>query len=341
MNTSFTLNNFGPIKAAEVEFGDMTFIVGPQASGKSIFLQAWKLREDYLSIKNTLNNYSYNTDGDNILKHYFGINNLKMPQIDGASQSNQTEKIFYIPAQRVLCIADGRPKRFMEFDYETPYVVRQFSEYLLQNFAPDAEKMASAIASPSSIYHNGKIEIDSSMGPQKMRLRVGETSLPFVAWSAGQKEYMPLSMANYFISKDQTSKFQYIVIEEPEMGLHPRAIIGFINEVSLLMAKGFKIVISTHSSVFLEFAWVIKTMQDSTEESFKNVISEAGIADSQAIDVLYKSRKNIKTYFFNNGISKDISTLDAWSNDPDVSQMGELTSFNALICDAIAKYKND
>ena len=73
MNTSFTLHNFGPIKAADVEFGDMTFIVGPQASGKSIFLQAWKLREDYLNIKNNLNNYSYNTDGDNILKHYFGI----------------------------------------------------------------------------------------------------------------------------------------------------------------------------------------------------------------------------------------------------------------------------
>ena len=82
-------------------------------------------------------------------------------------------------------------------------------------------------------------------------------------------------------------------------------------------------------------------MQVSSEESFKNVIIEAGIADSQSIDILYKSRKNIKTYFFNNGVSKDISSLDAWSNDPDVSQMGELTSFNALICDAIAKYKND
>jgi len=82
-------------------------------------------------------------------------------------------------------------------------------------------------------------------------------------------------------------------------------------------------------------------MQDSTEDNFKNVISEAGITDNQAIDILYKSRKNIKTYFFNDGISKDISTLDAWSDDPDVAQMGELTSFNARICDAVAKYKND
>ncbi|MCR5453802.1 MAG: ATP-binding protein, partial [Bacteroidales bacterium] len=165
--------------------------------------------------------------------------------------------------------------------------------------------------------------------------------LHFVAWSAGQKEYMPLSMANYFLSETSSSQFRYIVIEEPEMGLHPRAIVEFINEISLLMNRGYKIVISTHSPVFLEFAWAIKTMQDSPEENFKKVVSEAGIANPQSIDILYQSRKKINTYFFNDGISKDISSLDAWSEDPDISQMGELTSFNARICDAIAKYKID
>ncbi len=341
MSNKFSLKNFGPIKKADVEFGDMTFLVGPQASGKSIFLQAWKLHEDWNVIKSTLDTYSYNTENGNLLKHYFGINNLDAKALDGNMDGGDTEKIFYMPAQRVLCIADGRPKRFMEFDYETPYVVREFSEYLRQNFAPDAEAMASDINSPSSIFHDATIEIDSSTGPQKMRLRIGGTSLAFVSWSAGQKEYMPLSMAHYFISRQKSQTFKYIVIEEPEMGLHPRAIIEFIGEVSRLMSLGYKIVISTHSSVFLDFAWAVRTMQNSTEDNFKKMLLEAGITDPESGNQIYASRSNIRTYYFNDGISKDISTLDAWSDDPDISHMGELTSFNSRLCDAISKYKND
>ena len=37
------IENLGPIRQAEVAFGDLTVIVGPQATGKSIFLQTLKL----------------------------------------------------------------------------------------------------------------------------------------------------------------------------------------------------------------------------------------------------------------------------------------------------------
>jgi predicted ATPase len=40
------VGNFGPIKSADVEFGDLTVLVGPQATGKSIFLQLLKLLVD-------------------------------------------------------------------------------------------------------------------------------------------------------------------------------------------------------------------------------------------------------------------------------------------------------
>ena len=36
---SLEVNNFGPIEKAKVNFGDLTFVVGPQASGKSLFLE--------------------------------------------------------------------------------------------------------------------------------------------------------------------------------------------------------------------------------------------------------------------------------------------------------------
>ena len=33
------VENFGPIAKADVTFGDLTFLVGAQASGKSLFLE--------------------------------------------------------------------------------------------------------------------------------------------------------------------------------------------------------------------------------------------------------------------------------------------------------------
>jgi len=48
MNTleSLALHHIGQIRTAEVAFGDLTVLVGPQASGKSIFLQFLKLALD-------------------------------------------------------------------------------------------------------------------------------------------------------------------------------------------------------------------------------------------------------------------------------------------------------
>ena len=40
---SLKIKNFGPIGNVDVKFGDLTFLVGPQASGKSLFWELLKL----------------------------------------------------------------------------------------------------------------------------------------------------------------------------------------------------------------------------------------------------------------------------------------------------------
>src|SRR5438128_5997021 len=45
------IENLGPIKSADVHFGDLTVLVGPQATGKSIFLQLIKLLVDTNYVK--------------------------------------------------------------------------------------------------------------------------------------------------------------------------------------------------------------------------------------------------------------------------------------------------
>ena len=70
----FTLTNLGPIAHCDVAFGDLTILVGEQASGKSLFLEMLKLALDRDSVIETLNRYSYILDNnkDNILNLYLG-----------------------------------------------------------------------------------------------------------------------------------------------------------------------------------------------------------------------------------------------------------------------------
>lgn len=69
------VNNFGPIKHAEVEFGDLTILIGAQASGKSLFLQLAKLVNDRTAIISNLKKLSYilgKNDQKNLMDVYFG-----------------------------------------------------------------------------------------------------------------------------------------------------------------------------------------------------------------------------------------------------------------------------
>lgn len=89
---SLTVNSLGPIRSATMEFSDLTVLVGPQATGKSILVQLLKLLVDTAHIK--------------------------------------YESMFFIPAQRVLAMRDGWPQAFGYYDPGVPFTVREFSEEL-------------------------------------------------------------------------------------------------------------------------------------------------------------------------------------------------------------------
>lgn len=71
---NLTVTSFGPIQNANINFGDLTLLVGPQASGKSILIQLLKLVIDKSHIRKTLEQYGYiwGKDADKILELYFG-----------------------------------------------------------------------------------------------------------------------------------------------------------------------------------------------------------------------------------------------------------------------------
>ncbi|MDE6422079.1 MAG: AAA family ATPase, partial [Muribaculaceae bacterium] len=69
-----TVKNFGPIREADLELGDLTVLIGAQASGKSLFLQMFKLIKDKSAILKSLDNYGFVVNGklDNLLNRYLG-----------------------------------------------------------------------------------------------------------------------------------------------------------------------------------------------------------------------------------------------------------------------------
>lgn len=199
----------------------------------------------------------------------------------------------------------------------------------------------------SSIFHGGSVELENENGQRKMRMKVDGMDMPFMTWSAGQKEFMPLLMGFYCVSgppmqllnKDQ---YDYIVIEEPEMGLHPKAIMSVLLEILELVQMGKKVIVSTHSTVPLEFVWAFNILKKSANNN-----REAGLA--KLFDVSGKGAgifagifdKSIRTYAFERKDEKvesvDISSLDALDEQPVVSEWGGLSFFATRASELVTK----
>ena len=118
----------GEIKEASISLGDLTVLVGPQATGKSITLQLLKLLVDTGFVQGELRRYGLDWSGDlnQLLDVYLGEGTHSIWNVGGtevvwdkrtvdlsaiAKRKQRIEKqsLFLIPAQRVLALRDGWP----------------------------------------------------------------------------------------------------------------------------------------------------------------------------------------------------------------------------------------
>src|SRR6266571_726337 len=80
-----------------------------------------------------------------------------------------------------------------------------------------------------------------------------------MAWTAGQREFTPLLLGLYHLmpagGAPKRRDVQWAILEEPEMGLHPKAIVAVMAVVLDLLARGYKVALSTHSPTVLEVIW--------------------------------------------------------------------------------------
>lgn len=374
------IQNFGPIRNVEINFGDLTFLIGPQASGKSLALEVLKLIKDRESILSTLENHSFAIDNDakRILNAYFGegMEKLWKPtsklSLDGLSLTKtelkrtpqpQESSVFFVPAQRVICMDDGYPRNFNSFENDAPYVLREFSETLRtymqsrssdkSNIFPPVEKGKSIQASSfdASIFHNGEIHVSDTSSKKKFMLEVDGLEVPFMAWSAGQKEFMPLLLSFYCLTASPSKlrrreKYKIAVVEEPEMGLHPKAIESILLQLLQLIKEGYQVIVSTHSTLFLDFAWAFNTIKSRKGNNLDDALAKLFESTNNGhVNKLVKdiASKNVKTIYFDRNSkgkiwAKDISSLDVMSDSVDLAEWGGIMDFSTRANDVVSRF---
>lgn len=378
------VDNLAQIRGGRIEFGDLTLIVGPQASGKSLLLQAFKLLVDRHQIFDTLQTQGYEWGGklEKLLDLFFGESMSTVWRTDttltwenkvctasmlverrGVKETMREATVFYVPAQRVVTIAQGWPRNFQNFDIGDPYVLKSFSESLRQlmerEFSngpenvgiifPKNGKMTDALRKQidNSIFHGASIELDKAGLRRRFLLKINEVGLPFMTWSAGQKEFMPLLLSLYYLipsgNLQKRENIDWVVIEEPEMGLHPKAIQTVLLLALQLIQRGYKVIISTHSPVLLDLAWAIqniKAADGSPDMLYELFALKKSEYPKQSFEVAVAD-KIFRTYYFdrqpNGVIIKDISSLDAGSLDPILSNWGGLLEFSGRAAEVISK----
>ena len=370
------LTSLGQILEADICFGDMTVFVGEQASGKSILLQLVKLILDADDIARTLKIHGFDWHGkpDNFLSLYFGegmagiwdaaatkitVDNeaFELDKVLSKKGKKKAESLFLIPSHRAMTLKDGWPRAFTDYAIGTPYVVKQFSEQLRllmeQGLGsgegaifPQTGRMNKTIreAIGERIFGGAKVKLDRSGLRKRIVLDVAGSQLPFMVWSAGQREFVPLLMGLYRLMPSggtrKKNHLNWVVIEEPEMGLYPKGITVLLTVLLDLLKRGYKVIISTHSSQILNLVWATQLLVKwhAGPVPLLKLLDVPATPFCKELAKTVLEKKRFKTYYFSGYDSiKDISTLDAEDPDDAVADFGGLTAFSTKVSEVLSE----
>lgn len=382
------IRDFAQISHADLTFGDLTVFVGAQGTGKSLALQWFKVVKDGRQLIKALHEAGHTADSlEALIDIIFGAGmgralsagtSIKLngkTRISGkgnvggkknaASVVSQIgsgrENVFFIPAHRSMLISDGWAAPFRSLTVDTPVVARIFSQNLFDRFndrsagplfpLPRVLKQEYRAQIDQAVFHSGRIGIEERQRTKRLRLSYGRMHLPFMTWTAGQREFTPLLLGLYHLLPPRKLLKQpdvdYVVIEEPEMGLHPQAITVVLLLVLDLLWRGYRVVLSTHSPHVLTAIWMLKRLQEH-DARWQLLCDAFGVPRSQQLQKVAKAalEKDYRVHllaFESDGRVKatDISALDPASDDERMSGWGGLTEFSSRFGDAVRTAVNE
>lgn len=369
------IENLGQIRQADIEFGDLTVFVGPQATGKSIALQLLKLMVDAGQVQEEMSRYGLDWSGKlpAFLDAYFGEGmhsiwngngsrvhwngkEVDLQKVARRKRKAKDEDLFFIPAQRVLALRDGWPRPFTDYSAGDPFAVREFSEKLRglvekefsgESLFPQDRRLKKAFREllERDVFSKFSLKVDKVRSQKRLVLGTGKEgdNLPYMVWSAGQREFVPLLLGFYWLMPptkvSRRGAINWVVLEELEMGLHPRAISVVLLMVFELLARGYRVCLSTHSSQVLDALWALKHLRANRAppEALLGVFAAPKTQPmlKLAEDVMKKTQK---VYYFDRaGISKDISSLDPDAEGEGAAGWGGLSEFSGRANQEVAR----
>lgn len=377
---SIRIENFAHIAKLDLTFGDLTIIVGEQATGKSLAMQWVKLLSDKHAIRGDFKKYGFEYDDvQEFYELYFGEGyqnsfhenlaikfrgrDIEYKDIHASRlPTNSNHTIRLIPAHRGLLMADGWPKLFQQHSMDTPYVARRCSEDLFnqlnsnrkeskKSVFPRPNKLKAAVRDliDRSVYHGSRLTLEKSN--QKKRLEIitsenhGGSGIPFLGWTAGQREFTPLLISLYDLmpagNVQKDPNIDTVIIEEPEMGLHAEAIHAVIVLISELLHRGYKVIITTHCTNFLDFAWGINELKDMSASAHDVCKAfEFPTALKHVAGSILQKKVRVYNFAFNESgkvESHDISSLNPIATNPQEASWGGLTKFTSKMANSICE----
>jgi len=380
MNTpTLKIKNVAQINEASIEFGDLTVFVGPQATGKSITLQLLKLMVDARAVQTEMKRYGLDWDNHlpDFLDAYLGEgmrsiwdaqkssiewngNLIDLPGLVNPktrrTNKEKDESLFYIPAQRVLTLQDGWPRPFTAYKPGDPFAVREFSEKLRnlveaefndEKLFPQSRRLKEEFRDMLQRDMFGGFDLKINKHHSQKRLVLGQSSatdgLPYMVWSAGQREFTPLLLGLYWLlppAKPRRKNIEWVVIEEIEMGLHPKAIATLMLMIFDLVTRGYRVCLSTHSSQVLDALWMLKLLREHKAAS-RNLLKAFDVEKTPSTYKLAEGvlKKTSRVYCFDRapgGIVRDISALDPALEESGEAGWGGLSEFSVRVSETVA-----
>jgi energy-coupling factor transporter ATP-binding protein EcfA2 len=368
--------NFAQLHEVEIAFGDLTVLVGPQATGKSLVLQLLKLAVDATRVAGTLQKRGFAWKGrEEFCAVYFGegmdrawtdatkvIFSGRAVHAPPRKRTLDSPRLFYIPAHRTLSVAEGWPAGFRSYKPDTPFVVRDFSEQLLELLTtrqgtegnvvfPQPRRLKQPFRElvDEAVFHGGQLKLLSDGPRRQFKLVYPHAEIAYMAWTAGQREFIPLLLGIYHLVplgvRPRTGSIEWVVIEEPEMGLHSNAIRAVMLLILELMDRGYRVAVSTHSPAIVEVLWALRQIKTSgaNPNKLRNLFSLERArwdVDRLARNVL---QKEYRVYYLDYvdpraecARSLDISALDPESSETGERTWGHLLSLSSRVNAAVA-----
>lgn len=366
------IQNFAQIGEAKLAFGDLTILVGAQGSGKSIALQWLKVALDGKQVLTALKEAGNRvSDEGGIIDLIFGngmgsawasdskifFNKRSISPKTLSRIGNGVQTAFFVPAHRSMLISDGWASPFQKLSPDTPVVARIFSQNLYDRFSAKGGdqlfpldkllKKSYRQVIDAAVYHGGTVGLDQDLlHTKRLKLSHGGTKLPFMTWTAGQREFTPLLLGLYHLlprtKVRKHNEIDWVIIEEPEMGLHPQAVTAFLLLTLDLLWRGYRVVISTHSPHLLTGIWMLQRLK-AHKAKWQRVCQGLG-ADTDGLKAVAENAltKDYKVYFMELGDNgkagaRDISGLDPDSEDDSEAGWGGLTGFSSQFGNAVRK----